>query len=132
MFRLNKYIKLGICGFAILGLIGMAAVTSQALEGTLVASGTLTDGDTTMADNTTMDITLSPGVAFQYFTSDTAYTLSSQNQTTVLANRNEYGVSSAYAGYYMRPATGDDWVASATASNLSAVGTGDFDGWTQQ
>ncbi|MDH5525318.1 MAG: hypothetical protein OEY01_15190 [Desulfobulbaceae bacterium] len=129
MLKINKKLKIGTCILATFGLIATGAASSLAQDGYLGASGTINDTNTTMADNTSMDITLSPGVEFQFNTSDTAYALATQNETTTVGDRNTYGVASVYAGYYMEPSAGD-W--DDATDELTSTGTANFAGWTQQ
>ena len=130
MFKMSKNMKLGICGFAALTLISLTAASTWADDFYADASGDeWTDqGDT--ADGATMTITLSPGVKVQAYTADAIYGLAAQNDNVAVDDRIEYGISSLYPGYYMRPAAAD--YSAATLTILSATSTGDFSGWTEQ
>ena len=139
MFKNKKALKVGVCSLATLAMLGLSVPSVFALQTTLTATGTLTDANATTASGSDMSVTLSPGVALQVYTSDSAYALASHNESAAIDDRLVYGIASVYSGYYMRSAdataTGTTWTASTSASSiLTSTGTANFplSAWSQQ
>ena len=134
--------KQAISAVAALGFVTVLAGSAWALNGTIlaeVASGTGiaagTDGESWditdqggQGSGAVLNIKLSPGVDFGINTTDANYNINTQNGAVAQAQRNEYGVNSNYAGYYMRPSAGTLAIISTAGSPV----TSDFSTWTAQ